>query len=99
MGLTDDGGGNEFVDDDGSVFEADIAKLAAAGITLGCNPPTNDRFCPDSAVKRGQMASFLARALNLDPIVPPPTQSFGDGVWTVPREVTPGIYRNSDSSG
>jgi hypothetical protein len=99
LGLTDDGGGNEFVDDDGSVFEADIAKLAAAGITLGCNPPTNDRFCPDSAVKRGQMASFLARALNLDPIVPPPTQSFGDGVWTVPREVTPGIYRNSDSSG
>ncbi len=99
LGLTDDGGGNNFVDDDGSTFESDIAKLAAAGITLGCNPPTNDRFCPDNAVKRSQMASFLARALNLSPIVPPPpTQSFGDGLWIVPDEVTPGTYRNSDSS-
>jgi hypothetical protein len=63
LGLTDDGGGNGFVDDDGSVFEADIAKLAAAGITQGCNPPANDRFCPESAVTRGQMAAFLHRAL------------------------------------
>ncbi len=99
LNLTDDGGGNNFVDDDGSTFEDDIAKLAAAGITLGCNPPTNDRFCPDNAVKRGQMASFLARALNLTPITPPPPlQSFGDGLWTVPGEVAPGTYRNSDSS-
>ena len=61
--LTDDGGGNSFVDDDGSVFEADIAKLAAAGITLGCNPPDNDRFCPNSFVTRGQMATFMWRAV------------------------------------
>jgi hypothetical protein len=52
-----------FTDDDGSIFEADIEKLAAAGITKGCNPPTNDRFCPDSKVTRGQMAAFLVRAL------------------------------------
>jgi hypothetical protein len=63
LGLTDDGGGNSFVDDDGSVFEVNIAKLAAAGITRGCNPPTNDRFCPDASVTRGQMAAFLHRAL------------------------------------
>jgi VCBS repeat-containing protein len=62
LGLTDDGGGNTFTDDDGSIFEADIAKLAAAGITLGCNPPTNDRFCPEDSVTRGQMAAFLDRA-------------------------------------
>ncbi|GBE23741.1 S-layer protein sap precursor [bacterium BMS3Bbin02] len=68
LGLTDDGGGNTFTDDDGSVFEADIAKLAAAGITLGCNPPTNDRFCPNDSVTRGQMAAFLNRA---DAIVSP----------------------------
>jgi hypothetical protein len=60
--LTDDGGGNKFVDDDGSVFEDDIAKLAAAGITRGCNPPVNDRFCPDNVVTRGQMAAFLHRS-------------------------------------
>ena len=54
---------NPFVDDDDSIFEADIERLAAAGITKGCNPPTNDRFCPDGTVTRGQMAAFLVRAL------------------------------------
>jgi parallel beta-helix repeat protein len=63
LGYTDDGGGNLFIDDDGSIFESDIDKLGTAGVTKGCNPPTNDRFCPDSAVTRGQMAAFLHRAL------------------------------------
>jgi LmbE family N-acetylglucosaminyl deacetylase len=62
LGLTDDGGGNTFNDDNGSVFENDIAKLAAAGITAGCNPPVNDQFCPNKNVTRGQMAAFLRRA-------------------------------------
>jgi len=60
--LTDTGSA-EFLDDDDSVFENDIRMLATAGITLGCNPPTNNRFCPDDPVTRGQMASFLARAI------------------------------------
>lgn len=59
-----DTGGIDFVDDDGSVFESSIAKIAAAGITTGCNPPSNTRFCPDDYVTRGQMAAFLTRALN-----------------------------------
>ena len=54
-----------FVDDDGSVFEADIEALAAAGITKGCNPPTNDIYCPGANVTREQMAAFLVRALGL----------------------------------
>jgi hypothetical protein len=54
-----------FSDDDGSVFEADIEALAAAGITTGCNPPTNDQFCPNDNVTRGQIAAFLTRALDL----------------------------------
>ncbi|MEA2001399.1 MAG: S-layer homology domain-containing protein, partial [Actinomycetota bacterium] len=62
LGLTDDGGGNKFTDDDGSVFEDDIANLAAAGITRGCNPPDNTRFCPYDRVTRQQMAAFLVRA-------------------------------------
>ena len=73
LDLSDDGGGSKFIDDDGSVFESDIAKLAAAGITRGCNPPDNDRFCPNDPVRRDQMASFLGRALNLTPIQPPNT--------------------------
>jgi hypothetical protein len=52
-----------FSDDDGSIFEADIERLAAAGITRGCNPPDNTKFCPDAYVTRGQMAAFLHRAL------------------------------------
>jgi hypothetical protein len=70
LGLTGDGGGNSFVDDNGSVFEAEIEKLATAGITRGCNPPANDRFCPDDSIRRDQMASFLGQALNLEPITP-----------------------------
>ena len=54
-----------FGDDKGSTFEADIARLAAAGITNGCNPPANTNFCPNDYVTRGQMASFIARGLNL----------------------------------
>ncbi|RLE26461.1 MAG: hypothetical protein DRJ50_00860 [Actinobacteria bacterium] len=54
--------GGTFTDDDTSIFEADIEWLASEGITRGCNPPTNDRFCPDNNVTRGQMAAFLVRA-------------------------------------
>ncbi len=64
LGLTDDGGGNTFTDDDGSIFEDDIAKLAAAGITRGCNADGTE-FCPNASVTRGQMAAFLTRAFNL----------------------------------
>ena len=39
--------------------------MAAAGVTKGCNPPANSRYCPDRVVTRGQMAAFLARALGL----------------------------------
>ena len=63
MGYTDDGGGNRFVDDDASDFESAIDKLAAAGVTQGCNPPANDRFCPERRVTREEMAAFLVRAM------------------------------------
>jgi hypothetical protein len=56
-----------FIDDDGSVHETDIEELANRGITKGCNPPDNTRFCPDDALTRGQMAAFLVRALDLAP--------------------------------
>jgi hypothetical protein len=51
-----------FTDDDGTLFEDDINRLAAAGITKGCNPPTNDHYCPPALVERDQMAAFLRRA-------------------------------------
>jgi hypothetical protein len=54
-----------FWDDENSVFNADIEWMAAEGITKGCNPPLNDKYCPDSSVTRRQMTAFLVRALNL----------------------------------
>ena len=58
-------GGTDVTDDNNSIFEEDIERLAAAGITKGCNPPTNNRYCPWDRVTRGEMAAFLVRALNL----------------------------------
>jgi hypothetical protein len=54
-----------FGDDRGHIFEDAINRLGAAGITQGCNPPENSRFCPDDPIRRDQMASFLARAGDL----------------------------------
>jgi uncharacterized delta-60 repeat protein len=65
LGYTDTGTGDRFQDDNDSIFETDINRLATAGITRGCNPPDNDRFCPDQPVTRGQMAAFLVRGLGL----------------------------------
>jgi hypothetical protein len=62
---------NRFSDDNGHVFEGAINRLAAAGVTQGCNPPANTRFCPDQQIKRDQMATFLTRALHLTPNKPP----------------------------
>ncbi len=53
-----------FADDDGSVHEPNIEAIAAAGITAGCNS-AGMLYCPDSGLSRGQMASLLARALDL----------------------------------
>jgi hypothetical protein len=53
-----------FTDTVGITFEADINKLAAAGVTKGCNPPANDKYCPNDPVTRGQMAAFLVRAFS-----------------------------------
>ena len=57
-----------FRDDDLSVFQPDIEWLAAAGITKGCNWPFGDHFCPDQSVSRAEMATFLVRALGLQPV-------------------------------
>ena len=53
-----------FLDTGGNSHEASIDALAGAGITIGCqvNPA---RFCPHAPVTRGQMATFMARALGL----------------------------------
>lgn len=64
-------GDDAFSDDAGDVHEGNINRIAAANITLGCNPPTNSRYCPGQKVDRGQMATFITRAMGLQAIKPP----------------------------
>ena len=56
-----------FIDIANSVFVNAINSIALEGITLGCNPPANNRYCPDDITSRGQMAGFFTRALSLPP--------------------------------
>lgn len=51
-----------FWDDAGSMHEDDINRLTASGVAGGCG---DGKYCPNASVNRGQMASFLARALGL----------------------------------
>lgn len=51
-----------FGDDEGSMHESDINRIASASITGGC---TSTRYCPTSRITRAQMASFLVRTLGL----------------------------------
>ena len=44
-----------------------IKAVKDAGITKGCNPPQNDRFCPEDVVTRAQMAAFIIRAIEGEP--------------------------------
>ena len=61
--------------DPSSAHAANIEALFAAQITTGCaRDPL--AYCPDRPVTRAQMASFLARALELE--VPPQSAGFDD---------------------
>ena len=54
-----------FVDTNGNTHEQNIVALAVSGITVGCKTnPTS--YCPGREVTRAQMATFLARALELN---------------------------------
>ena len=51
-----------FRDDDGSIFEGVINRLAAAGITVGCD---SGLYCPERTLTRAEFAAMLVRALHL----------------------------------
>ncbi|MEX2659623.1 MAG: S8 family peptidase [Acidimicrobiales bacterium] len=55
-------GPDRFQDDETSVHEANIDKIAAAGLAGGTSATT---YAPTAPVRRGQMATFLARTLDL----------------------------------
>ena len=88
-------GTDRFSDDDGSQFEAEINLLAEAGITTGC---AADRFCPTNPVLRDQMATFLARAEMLEPILAPAGCSIlpADNIWNTRVDSLPVHSRSSE---
>ena len=51
-----------FSDDETSPNEDDINRLAAAGLTSGCGAGI---YCPTRVLKRGELATFIVRALGL----------------------------------
>ena len=53
-----------FCDDDGSVHEANIERIAQWQITLGCSATDPTLFCPSADITRRQMAAFLYRAVS-----------------------------------
>jgi hypothetical protein len=61
LALPADAGGASFLDVDG-VHASSVGALSQAGLTHGCAP---DRFCPRDGLTRAEMASFLARSLDL----------------------------------
>lgn len=60
--------GDRFEDVSGP-HEPNINAIADAGVTRGCEA-SGTRFCPSDPVRRAVMASFLGRALGLDPVEP-----------------------------
>lgn len=68
-----------------------IARVAAAGITRGCGDGTH--FCPTKPVTRAQMASFLARALELEPATAPYPDVRGEHAGAIGAIAAAGITR------
>jgi hypothetical protein len=60
-----------FTDDDNSIFEGDINRLAESGITKGCNPPANTRYCPGNTITREALSAFFVRAFSLPTAIEP----------------------------
>ena len=92
-GTTSAGEVPPFSDVDGHPFEGDIEWMRLSGLTEGCG---GGRFCPDSPVTRGQMASFLARALELPPTE---TDAFVDDDGTTHEDAINRLAASSIASG
>ena len=80
-------GGAGFTDIAGNTHEGSIYILAAERITAGCSKSPL-WYCPNRSVTRGQMATFLARALDLIPRPEP-----------APRNVQRMVYTGTSENG
>lgn len=71
-------------------FSEPLAKLAAHGGLLACDPPVNKRLCPGSSVRRDEAVFALVSALGLEPDDNSsgeegvgPSLDFGDGFYNL----------------
>jgi len=46
---------------DSAFYSNSVTWMKNNGITVGCNPPSNTKYCPNDNVSRGEMAVFLKR--------------------------------------
>ncbi len=46
---------------DGAFFHNSVTWMKDNGITVGCNPPDNTKYCPNDDVTRGEMAVLMKR--------------------------------------
>gem|GEM_PF-1970786 len=81
------GGFLEFTDIGGSSYALPIQALAASGISVGCHTDPL-RYCPERAVTRAEMATFLARALKLVPTLQYVQDPGGEGILHLVSEYT-----------
>ncbi|WP_052664320.1 SpoIID/LytB domain-containing protein [Nitriliruptor alkaliphilus] len=93
---------NTFDDVNGGTHAEAISSVSAAGIAKGYSAR---RFGPDDPVTREQMASFIARAMGLDPVRPtfddvPPNGTHAGNVGAIAeRGITAGCRGNSYCPG
>ena len=87
-----------FVDIKGNAHEENIRYIVDRGITVGCDT-SGPRYCPDDPVTRAQMATFLARALQLDTSGPylGVYGDVGEGAWYAPSVEAMGAYGLTDT--
>jgi hypothetical protein len=88
--------GGTFIDDDELLEEGWIEAIAEIRVTRGCNPPVNDKYCPERTVIRGEMASFLVRALDLPPAV---EDHFVDDGESVHQDAINALYEAGITKG
>ena len=69
---------HSFADVGTGTHAQDIGAIAAAGITTGCGPGL---YCPFDWVTREQMASFLARAFEIERVYPQISLLAGTNPW------------------
>lgn len=76
---------DEYADLADSPFRDALAKLAARGGLLTCDPPVNERLCPQDPVRRDEAVYALVSVMGLAPAVTAPRHTdtaplgFGDG--------------------